>query len=104
MYLVRVASVDETAVHGHAWGTTSKNHLTAEHRPVMILDSMDEPMTRPCKNQQCRPWTWKILVSTVDDLLVLKQAFMLPSGKIDTKMKRCLHDLLPTFSFRKFIF
>jgi len=74
MYLVRVTSADETAVNVHAWGTTSKNHLTGKYKPVMILNSTDQPTTRPRKNQQCRPWTWKILVSTVNDLLVLKTA------------------------------
>jgi hypothetical protein len=57
MYLVRVTSVDETAVHVHAWGTTSKNHLTAKYRPVKILNLTNQPTTRPRKNQQCRPWT-----------------------------------------------
>jgi hypothetical protein len=71
MYFVRVTSVDETAVHVHAWGTTSRNHLTGKYKPVMILNSTDQPTTHPRKNQQCRPCTWKILVSTVDELLVL---------------------------------
>ena len=35
LYLCRVASVDDIGVEIHAWGTTSKNHLTSAYRPVM---------------------------------------------------------------------
>ena len=105
MYLVRVTSVDESAVHVHTWGTTSKIHLTAKYRPVMILNSDGSPTTRPRMYQQCRPWTWKILVSSIDNLLVLKQAVALPSGIIDAETKRRLRDLPSTFSFiSKFAF
>ena len=103
MCLVQIMSADETTVHVHVWGTTSKNHLAAKYRPVMILNSTDQPTTRPRKKQQCRAWTWKILVSTVDDLLVLQQAVVLPSGKIATETKRRIRDLPSAFSFRKFV-
>ena len=68
----------------------------------MILDSTDAPTTRPGKKEKCRPWTWKILVSTMDDLILLKQAVVLPSGKLYIETKRCLKKLPSKFSFRKF--
>ena len=77
--------------------------LTAKYRSVMILNSNGNPTTQHRKNQQYRPWTWKFLFSSTDGLLVLKQAVVLPSGKINAETKRRLRDLPSTFNFRNFV-
>ena len=103
LYLMRVTSVDDTSVHVHAWGCTSKTPITSKCRPVVILTSNDLPTTRPHAKQMSRPWTWQIPLPAVDDLVIVRSVVVLPSGSLDAALRRRLKPLPKSFSFRKLL-
>ena len=102
LYLARVASVDDTGVEVHAWGTTSKNHIASVYRPVMILNSNNLPTTRPRRNA-CQPWSWQVPTDAIEDLILLRPVDVTAAEKLDAATRRRVRALPNTYVFRKFI-
>ena len=102
LYLVRVTSMDDTTMHVHTWGCTSKNVITSKYHPVGILTSNNLPMTRPCAKQVSRPWAWQIPLTAVDNLVIVHSVVVLPSGALDTSSHQRLKALPRSFSVRNF--
>ena len=102
LYLARVASVDDLGVEVHAWGTSSKNHIESQYRPVMILESNSLPTTRP-RRAACQPWSWQVPTDAIEDLILLRPVDVTASGKLDAATRRRVRALPDTYVFRKFL-
>ena len=102
LYLCRVASVDDVDVELHTWGTTSKNHLSAVYRPVMILNKNNLPTTRPGR-AACQPWSWQVPTDAIEDLILVRPVEVLATGKLGADSRRHVRALPDTYVFRKFM-
>ena len=102
LYLAKVMDVNDNTITINAWGSTNKNHVTGKYLPVFILDSNNLPTTKP-RNQAAKPWTWKLPTAAVQDLCVLRDVCLLPSGRLDAASRRKVKRLPTAFEFRQFV-
>ena len=105
LYLARVTAVDDLTVNVACWGCTYKSQINAKFTPVVIMEESDLPTTKPQAGKAHSPWTWGCRADLVEEMFLVRDLVMLPSGKIDADSRRKLRELLrrdPTLKLRQF--
>ena len=100
MHMVKFTTVSDKDIEVACYGRTSSSHVTAIYRPVMVLRSVNKPTTRP--KSASDPWTWAIPTEGMEDMILLRQLSLLPSGKFTAESRRRVEKLktLPTTTKR----
>ena len=87
LHLVKFTAVADTAMEVAAWGTTTKTVHTATYHPVVTSTNLNMAPTTQPGTRRSEPWTWQIPTVGVEDLVLLQQLKLFPSGKLDAKSK-----------------
>ena len=105
MYLARVISADDQIINVACWGCTYLRQINAVFKPVMIMADTDQPTTEPRLGKACSPWTWGCRADLIEEMFLLRDLGVLPSGKIDADGRielRALFRRQPQLKMRKF--
>ena len=104
LHLVQISKINDQTVVVGVWATTTKNPATGVYRPVQILDRSRLPTTKPRQGQRFSPWTWQLLITNIDERLVLRQVDITQAGKLFAETWRCLKTLTQTgnYSYQQF--
>ena len=105
LYLARVTAVDDLTVNVACWGCTYKSQISAKFAPVVIMEESDLPTTKPQAGKASSPWTWGCRADLMEEMFLVRDLVMLPSGKIDVASRKKLRALLrrsPTLKMRQF--
>ena len=105
LYLARVTAVDDLTVNVACWGSIYKSQINAKFAPVVIMEETDLPTTKPQAGKASSPWTWGCRADLIEEMFLVRDLVMLPSGKFDVasrKKLRALLSLSPTLRMRQF--
>ena len=105
LYLARVTAVDDLTVNVACWGSIYKSQINAKFAPVVIMEETDLPTTKPQAGKASSPWTWGCRADLIEEMFLVRDLVMLPSGKFDVDSRKKLRALLrqhPTLKLRQF--
>ena len=94
LYLARVTAVDDLTVNVACWGCTYKSQVKCKFKPVVIMEESDLPTTNPQAGKAHSPWTWGCRADLIEEMFLVRDLIMLPSGKMNVETRKRVRALL----------
>ena len=99
--LARVISITDETVTTACYGTRTGNPKTAKFHAV-YTEGSDVFLGKPSRNKNAKPWTWKIQIEDLDDLIPARGLTLLKTGRLNKPSIKVLKSIKPKSQIRKF--